>query len=64
VFARQPCHHIQNPLDVGQWLCVPPFRMVCPFRDKTLVSLPVCLSKRHTSFLLPANTSKNMRLQR
>ena len=30
MFARQPRRHIQTFLDVGQWLCVPPFRVVCP----------------------------------
>jgi hypothetical protein len=29
VFARQPCYPIPPPRDVGQWLCVPPFRVVC-----------------------------------
>ncbi len=29
VVARQPCYPIPRPRDVGQWLCVPPFRMVC-----------------------------------
>jgi hypothetical protein len=29
VSARQPCCLIPRPRDVGQWLCVPPFRMVC-----------------------------------
>src|SRR5262245_24518674 len=30
VFARQPCRHVQRLLGVGQWLCAPPFRVVCP----------------------------------
>jgi hypothetical protein len=29
VFARQPCDPIPRMRDVGQWLCVPPFRVVC-----------------------------------
>jgi hypothetical protein len=32
VFARQPCYPIPRPRDVGQWLCVPPFRVVCPYQ--------------------------------
>jgi len=32
VFARQPCCHIPNSRELGQWLCVPPFRVVCPWR--------------------------------
>ena len=31
-FAWQPCCHIQNIPDVGQWFCVPPFRMVYLFQ--------------------------------
>src|SRR5262245_36756306 len=30
-FARQPCYRIPKTRDLGQWLCVPSFRMVCPF---------------------------------
>jgi hypothetical protein len=29
VVARQPCDPILPAQNVGQWLCVPPFRMVC-----------------------------------
>jgi hypothetical protein len=29
VGARQPCYLGQPALDLGQWLCVPPFRVVC-----------------------------------
>jgi hypothetical protein len=36
VFARQPCDPIPRPRDVGQWLCVPSFRMVCPYQAFTL----------------------------
>ena len=32
MFTRQPCYPIPRPRDVGQWLCVPPFRMVCPYQ--------------------------------
>jgi hypothetical protein len=32
VFARQPCDPIPRPRDVGQWLCVPPFRVVCLYQ--------------------------------
>jgi hypothetical protein len=37
MFARQPCDPIPCPRDVGQWLCVPSFRMVCPYQAFTLV---------------------------
>jgi len=30
VRARQLCCHILLAQDVGQWLCVPPFQVVCP----------------------------------
>ena len=30
--ARQPCYPIPIPRDVGQWLCVPSFRMVCLYQ--------------------------------
>jgi hypothetical protein len=36
VFARQPCDPIPPLRDVGQWLCVPSFRMVCPYQAFTL----------------------------
>ena len=32
VFAWQPCNLISNPQDVGQQLCVPPFRVVCLYQ--------------------------------
>src|SRR5215510_3529163 len=32
VFARQLCRHIPRDRDLGQWFCVPPFRVVCPYR--------------------------------
>ena len=36
MFTRQPCDPIPRPRDVGQWLCVPSFRMVCPYQAFTL----------------------------
>jgi hypothetical protein len=30
VVARQPCRPVQPVLEVGQWLCVPRFHVVCP----------------------------------
>ena len=30
--ARQPCCHVQLALELGQWLCVPRFRVVCPYQ--------------------------------
>jgi hypothetical protein len=36
VFARQPCYPIPPVRDVGQWLCVPPFRVVCLYQAFTL----------------------------
>jgi hypothetical protein len=55
VFARQPCDPIPHARDVGQWLCVPPFRVVCPFQaSDCLFDYPeeqaVCRSGRN-SFL-------------
>jgi hypothetical protein len=35
VFARQPCDPIPPVRDVGQWLCVPPFRVVCLYQACT-----------------------------
>ena len=35
MFARQPCDPILSSQDVGQWLCVPPFRVVCPYQAFT-----------------------------
>ena len=35
--ARQPCYHILTSLDLGQWLCVPPFRDGLPFSN-----VPLC----------------------
>ena len=32
VFARQPCDHIPISRELGQWFCVPPFRVVCLWR--------------------------------
>jgi hypothetical protein len=32
VVARQPCCHVQPVLELGQWLCVPRFRVVCPYQ--------------------------------
>jgi hypothetical protein len=31
-FARQPCCHIPVYRNLGQWLCVPSFRMVCLYQ--------------------------------
>jgi hypothetical protein len=30
--AREPCDRIPPLRDVGQWLCVPPFRVVCLYQ--------------------------------
>ena len=30
--ARQPCCHVQLALELGQWLCVPRFHVVCPYQ--------------------------------
>jgi hypothetical protein len=49
-FARQPCYRILAE-DLGQWLCVPPFRMVCLFRAHSrCVS---CFQKALMTLLLP-----------
>ena len=32
--ARQPCGPIPLTWGLGQWLCVPPFRVVCLFQTK------------------------------
>ena len=61
--TRQPCHHIQSILDVGPWLCVPPFRMVCPFREKTYVSLLSTNAKGIPAFSSPENACKDSRLE-
>jgi len=37
-FARQPCCPIPSLQDVGQWLCVPPFRAVCLFQALNYLS--------------------------
>jgi hypothetical protein len=43
VFARQPCYHVQAFLDVGQWLCVPHFRVVCLYQasNSCFLTLPI-----------------------
>jgi hypothetical protein len=43
VFARQPCYPIPRPRDVGQWLCVPPFRVVCLYQAFTCAVNDACL---------------------
>jgi hypothetical protein len=32
VVARQPCCHVQPVLELGQWLCVPRFHVVCLYQ--------------------------------
>jgi hypothetical protein len=32
VVARQPCCHVQLALELGQWLCVPRFHVVCLYQ--------------------------------
>jgi hypothetical protein len=44
VFARQPCYPILRPQDVGQWLCVPPFRVVCLYQAFTLTVNDACFT--------------------
>jgi hypothetical protein len=44
VFARQPCDPILSSQDVGQWLCVPPFRVVCLYQAWTLTVNDVCVT--------------------
>ena len=41
VFARQPCDRIPMTRDLGQWLCVPPFQVVCLCQVLTLCFLHV-----------------------
>lgn len=50
-FARQPCYRILAE-DLGQWLCVPPFRMVCPFQTYRNVIQNVRLVSRNFFFSL------------
>ena len=38
MFARQPCYPILHTRDVGQWLCAPPFRVVCLYQAITLIA--------------------------
>jgi hypothetical protein len=47
VFARQPCDPIPRPRDVGQWLCVPPFRVVCLYQAFTLAVKDVGVTERN-----------------
>jgi hypothetical protein len=44
-FARQPCYRIPRTRDLGQWLCVPPFRMVCPFLAAFVKASTKCRSE-------------------
>lgn len=41
--ARQPCYRIPRTRDVGQWLCVPPFRVVCLYQASNccFLTLPI-----------------------
>jgi hypothetical protein len=43
VFARQPCDPILCSQDVGQWLCVPPFRVVCLYQAFTRAVKDACV---------------------
>jgi hypothetical protein len=45
VFARQPCDPIPRPRDVGQWLCVPPFRVVCLYQAFTFAVNDACVTR-------------------
>ena len=40
MLARQPCDPIPAARDLGQWFCVPPFRVVCHFSVRNLVPPP------------------------
>ena len=61
MFARQPCYHLQTCPDLGQWLCVPPFRVVCPYRERTFVITPIRFSNRYTRMGLPRKYRADMR---
>ena len=50
MFARQPCDPIPRMRDVGQWLCVPPFRVVCLYQACLCSCL---LPRRHSSKDVP-----------
>jgi hypothetical protein len=45
VFARQPCDPILSSQDVGQWLCVPPFRVVCLYQAFTHAVNDACVTR-------------------
>jgi hypothetical protein len=59
VCARQPCYHVQAFLDVGQWLCVPPFRVVCPFRASYCLFGKLLFLSLASSLLDQFNTLKS-----
>jgi hypothetical protein len=64
VFARQPCYHVQAFLDVGQWLCVPPFRVVCPFQASYCLCVTLLFQDLASSLLDQFNTLKNLMFPR
>ena len=59
MFARQPCYHVQAVLDVGQWLCVPPFRVVCLFQASYCLFVTLLFLDLDSSPLDQFNTLKN-----
>jgi hypothetical protein len=62
VFARRPCYPIPLMRDVGQWLCVPSFRMVCP--DQACCCTASCLKtlswRRYSARAVPVSASLPM----
>ena len=67
-FAWQPCCPIAS-VDLGQWLCVPPFQMVCPCQSITMYYNGILLVKsffedgsvKRRFFYLDENGASKMR---
>jgi len=57
VFARQPCCPIPPVRDVGQWLCVPPFRVVCLYQACTLTVDDACVTSTQQPWSATRGTS-------
>ena len=49
--AWRPCDRIPSYRNVGQWLCVPPFRVVCLFQVSGSVARRALLSTFPVSYM-------------
>jgi hypothetical protein len=58
VCARQPCDPIPRPRDVGQWLCVPPFRVVCLYQACTRAVNDVCVTRTQQRWYRPGGAAR------